>query len=132
MHLYELLGLAGLPPSKHFNAKYGLDTVLCILIAMCESSCFVTLAIAPLARHAEDSPIARVPAPLTKHAWAYPSPLRKFRMRSKSIISGGGWYEPYSVTLMRSRSPCSRLHSSQGRLSQRSFMRRDRVESYIF
>ena len=35
-HLRDLLVLAGLPLSAHFNAKYGLDAVLCILIAMCE------------------------------------------------------------------------------------------------
>ena len=28
-HLRGLLVLAGLPLSKHFNAKYGLDAVLC-------------------------------------------------------------------------------------------------------
>ena len=62
-HLRGLLVLAGLPLSTHFNAKYGLDAVLCILIAMCESSRFATPAIASLARHAEDSPIARIPSP---------------------------------------------------------------------
>ena len=60
----ELLDLAGLRPSKDINAKYGLDTVICILIAMCESSRFATPAIASLARHAEDSSIARVPSPM--------------------------------------------------------------------
>ena len=62
-HLRKLFVLAGLPLSKHFNAKYGLDAVLCIRIAMCESSRFVTPAIASLARHVEDSLIARVPSP---------------------------------------------------------------------
>lgn len=62
-HLRELLVFAGLPLSTHFNAKYGLDAVLCILIAMCESSNFATPAIASLARHVEDSPLARVPSP---------------------------------------------------------------------
>ena len=63
LHLRELLDTARLSLSSHFNAKYGLDTVLCILIAMCESSRFVTPAIASLARRAEDPPAARVPPP---------------------------------------------------------------------
>ena len=50
-------------PLKDISAKYGLDTVLCTLIVMCESSRFATPAIASHARHAEDSSIARVPSP---------------------------------------------------------------------
>ena len=55
VHLHRLLGLARLPISKHFNAKYDLFAVLGVLIAMCESSLFVTPAIASLARHARAS-----------------------------------------------------------------------------
>ena len=36
VHLHSLLGLARLPISKHFNAKYDLFAVLGVLIAMCE------------------------------------------------------------------------------------------------
>ena len=51
VHLHSLLGLARLPISKHFNAKCDLFAVLGVLIAMCESSRFVTPAIESLARH---------------------------------------------------------------------------------
>ena len=55
VHLHRLLVLARLPISKHFNAKYDLFAVLGVLIAMCESSLFVTPAIASFARHARAS-----------------------------------------------------------------------------
>ena len=50
--LLELLGLARLLVATHFNARYGLREALCVLIAMCEASRFVTPAVTLLARHA--------------------------------------------------------------------------------
>ena len=50
--LLKLLKLAELPISTRFNARYDLVSVLGILVAMCESSRFITPAIASLARHA--------------------------------------------------------------------------------
>ena len=68
VHLHSLLGLARLPISKHYNAKYNLFAVLRVLIAMCEPSRFVTPAIASLARH------ARASGGGDGGAWSVPSP----------------------------------------------------------
>ena len=62
VHLHRLIGLARPPISKHFNAKYDLFAVPGVLIAMCESSRFVTPAIASLARHARAPAAPAAPA----------------------------------------------------------------------
>lgn len=51
--LLELLGLAKLPFSTHFDAKHVLHGALCVLIATCGVSGIETQGVAALARHAE-------------------------------------------------------------------------------
>jgi len=53
--LHRPLGLVKLFVLRHFNTKCDLFAVLGVLIAMCESSRFVTPAIASLARPARTS-----------------------------------------------------------------------------
>lgn len=56
LYLYGLLKYAKLPLSGHFNARHDLLSVLSVLVAMCESSHFVTTAIDSLGRHAAGPP----------------------------------------------------------------------------
>lgn len=55
LYLYQLLEHVKLPVSGHFNARHDLITVVCVLVAMCESSRFVTTAIESLGRRATGS-----------------------------------------------------------------------------
>ena len=89
--LLELLGLARLPFSTHFNARYGLREALCVLIAMCEASRFVTPAVASLARHAEGTagegrvPSARWFTGLISSVAYRPMLARSGRMFARSV-----------------------------------------------
>lgn len=91
MLLLKLLGLARLPVSTHFNARYGLREVLSVLIAMCEASRFVTPAVASLARHAEGTagegrvPSARWFTGLLSSVSCKPMLARSGRMFARSV-----------------------------------------------
>ena len=76
MRICRAARLCRAAPLQALQRQVRPRTVLRILIAMCESSHFVTPAIASLARHAEDSPLTRVPSP----SW--------FTGRTSAVASG--------------------------------------------